>query len=429
MNILHIITHDTGRHLRCYGADVNTPNIDKFAEKGIKFTNYFCTAPQCSPSRASMFSGLMPHNNGMMGLAHRGFKLKEDIPYLPRILARNGYNTFLFGFQHEIEPDEVEKLGYQKSLRAKSYSCVDVVPLLIEFLKNNPPTPFFISVGFSETHRPFPEVEKVSQNLKIPEFLPECEEIRKDIGGLNILVERVDKYFGEILEVMKEKGLEEDTLIIFTTDHGIAFPGAKATLFDPGIGINLIMKGPGIEGGREINSLLSNIDLTPTILDYLNIKIPENIQGKSFLPVIKGEKKEIRDKIYIELTYHAAYDPMRGIRTKRYKYIRSFEIRPYYFPPNCDDGHSKDYFKKLGYYEKLRPFEFLFDLEKDPLERENLIGNPEYKEIEEELRENLIRWMKETEDPLLKGPVSLPDKAVLTPPWEYSHRKVWFKNE
>jgi len=438
-NILHVITHDTGRHLECYGEDVKTPNINRFAGEGVKFTNYFCAAPQCSPSRASMFSGLMPHNNGMIGLAHRGFSLNPDVPYLPQVLAESGYHTYLFGVQHEAEdvlgePDVnirgPGRLGYQKILRADSPSCADVVPLLNEFLCGDPPQPFFISAGFSETHRPFPEVEKPPHHLRVPRFLPDDFEVKQDVAGINVLVEKVDTFVGEMLETLKNAGLEENTLVVFTTDHGIAFPGAKATLFDPGIEILLIARGPGgFEGGREVDALLSNLDLTPTLLNCAGIGVPPGMQGKSFLPIVRGEQDKIRDEVYFELTYHAAYDPMRGLRMQDYKYIRNFEVRSFFFPPNVDDGISKGHFRSQGYYDRLRPFEFLFDLKKDPLERKNLVGEPQYDATLQTLRAKLFEWMKQTGDPLLEGPVPLPEGAIVTPPWEYSARVHWFANE
>ncbi|MCX7916939.1 MAG: sulfatase [bacterium] len=427
--MLHIITHDTGRYIGCYGADVKTSNIDKLAEEGVIFTNYFCTAPQCSPSRASMFSGIMPHNNGVYGLAHRGFILKESVPYLPKILKENGYETILFGIQHETKWELSEKLGYSKVIVRKTTSCIDITPLVINYLNSKPHQPFFISIGFSETHLPWPIVEKFNENIKVPDFLPDDIEIKKDIAGFNIVIERVDKAIGEIVECLKKNKLYEDTLIIFTTDHGLPLPGAKATLFDPGIGILLIIRGEGFEGGREIKCLSSNIDLMPTLLDYLHIELPKNIQGKSLIPVIKGERKEIREEIYLELTYHAGYDPMRGIRTKKYKYIRFFDFRPFYYPPNVDPSFSKEYFRKLGYFDRLRPFEMFFDLEKDPLERENLIDRPEYKKIIEELKNKLLLWMKETEDPILYGPVFPPENAVISPPWAYHPKTLWYGEE
>ncbi len=195
-----------------------------------------------------MFSGLMPHNNGVYGLAHRGFILKDDIPYLPKILKENGYETTLFGIQHETGWNKVETLGYNRVVKSKTHSCMDVVIDLIEYLKSNPKKPFFISAGFFETHLPWPVIENFDRDIKVPDFLPDDIEIKKDIAGFNIVIERVDKAIGEIIKTLEETKLYDETIIIFTTDHGLPLPGAKATLFDPGIGIFLIIRGDIFEG-------------------------------------------------------------------------------------------------------------------------------------------------------------------------------------
>ncbi|RJS88345.1 sulfatase [Candidatus Bathyarchaeota archaeon] len=419
-NILIIITHDTGRHLGCYGSGVDTPNLNKLAEEGVIFTNFFCTAPQCSPSRASLLTGRYPHNNGLIGLTHRGFRLNANELLLPNLLAQAGYSTYLFGFQHE-SPNPYS-LGYQKIFKAKSNSCLDVTPLVIDFLENNKlKKPFFMMIGFSETHRPFPQYEGPVDNIEGFPYLPDVEDVRRDIASLNILVRRVDEKIGEILRSLDEADLRDDTLVVFTTDHGVAFPGAKATLFDPGIEISMIMRGPGgFEGGRKIEALLSNLDFAPTILDLCGIPIPTEMQGKSILPIIRGEAKRLHRQIFVEQTYHAAYDPIRGVRTDRYKYIRSFEKRPFWFPPNVDGGLSKEVARRFGYFNKPRPPEMLFDLESDPIERNNLVNDPEYTDILKRMRLLLEDWMRRTSDPLLKGYVPPPPNARVTPPDSYT---------
>jgi len=424
INIVLIITHDSGRHFGCYGRSVATPNIDEMAKNGVLFTNFFCTAPQCSPSRASILTGKYPHSHGLIGLTHRGFRLNEGEALLPAILAEKGYLTLLFGFQHE-SPDPY-MLGYRKVFRGKSVSCLDVTPLFLDFLKNRPKEPFFAVVGFSETHRPFPEYDGSIENIEPLPYLPDRPEIRRDIGGLNILVQRVDESVGEILNAVEEAGLRENTLIIFTTDHGVAFPGAKATLFDPGIEVALIMLGPEpFFGGKRIDALLSNADLMPTILDLCNIPIPRGVEGKSFLPVVRGEVNKLYEEIFPELTYHAGYDPMRSVRTERYKYIRSFEWRPFWFPPNVDPSPSKNVVRELGYFDKPRPSEMLFDLHKDPLERVNLALDPIYASILKEMRLKLYSWMKKTDDPLLTyGYVPPPPGAKITPPRSYEPKDL-----
>jgi len=417
-NILMVITHDTSRHLGCYGRGVETPNIDRLAGEGVIFTNFFCTAPTCSPSRASFLTGRYPHSNGLIGLTHRGFRLNPDEPLLPVLLAQKGYSTHLFGLQHESS--DSHSLGYQKVLRGETNSCLNVTPLVLEFLTEKPEEPFFVMVGFSETHRPFPNDVSI-YDVQGLSYLPDDLDVRRDVAALNILVRRVDEKMGEILNALDKTGLRDNTLVIYTTDHGIAFPGAKATLFDPGIEIALLMRGPsGFEGGKRVNALLSNIDFLPTILDLCDIPIPKKVQGKSMLSLVHGELEKLHDRIFVEQTYHAAYDPMRGVRTERYKYIRSYEERPFWFPPNVDGGLSKEFVRRLGYFDRPRPTEMLFDLIADPIERKNLAGDPDHADLLEEMRSMVETWMQETDDPMRKGCVPPHPGARVTPPDSYN---------
>lgn len=418
-NVLMVITHDTGRHLGCYGRGVQTSNLEKIANEGVMFTNFFCTAPQCSPSRASFLTGRYPHNNGLIGLTHRGFRLNPDEPLLPALLAQAGYSTHLFGLQHE-SPGPYS-LGYQDVVRAENHSCINVTPLVLQFVSKRPKEPFFAMVGFMETHRSFPEYDGQVDDVKGLPYLPDDPEVRRDVASLNLLVRRVDKKMGEILEAVDKNGLTDDTLVVFTTDHGISFPGAKATLLDPGVEIALLMRGPGgFEGGKWVDALLSNLDFMPTVLDFCGVPVPKKVQGRSFLPLVRGEAEKLYDEIFVEQTYHAAYDPMRGVRTERYKYIRSFETRPFWFPPNVDGGLSKEFVRRLGCFDKPRPSEMLFDLKADPVEQTNLADDPDHANLLKKMRSRVEGWMKETRDPLLKGYVPPPAGARVTPPDSYT---------
>ena len=454
-NVLIVITHDTGRHLGCYGRDVETPNLDRLAAEGVMFTQAFCTAPQCSPSRASLLTGMMPHRHGLIGLTHRGFRLNPGVPLLPALLAETGYTTHLFGFQHEA-PDAKE-LGYQHVHRAEGgHSCLHVTPLVLDFLANAP-QPFFAIVGFSETHRKFPESDTPVEDVKVPPFLPDASEVRKDVAELYESVRRVDNSVGEILDALQQHGLAENTLFIYTTDHGIAFPGAKATLFDPGIEIALLARGPcgaGIlpascpqdagatvaqassllcpqdagatfRGGKVLNALVSNADLAPTILEFCGLPIPTETNGTSLLPLVRGEVERVREHVFVEQTYHAAYDPMRGVRTERFKYIRNFAERPWWLPPNVDNGYTKDWYRQHQpeVFQTPRRSELLYDLAHDPLERQNVVDSADYAVTLAELRDILERWMQETNDPLLHGDVLPPTGAKVT------SSKVWGPEE
>ncbi len=424
-NILICITHDTGRHLGCYGADVETPSINRLAEQGVLFTQAYCTAPQCSPSRGSLLTGMVPHRHGLIGLAHRGFRLRPGVALLPRILAEAGYSTHLFGIQHETHHLRAAELGYQVQHAVKDTSCESLAHAVKDFLSSAPSQPFFASVGSFETHRPYPKAAPPPKSLRVPPYLPDVPEVRQDIADLQTAVRRVDHALRQIVSALQEHRLWENTLLIYTTDHGIAFPGAKATLFDPGVGIALLMHGAGFEGGKKIEAMVSNMDILPTLCEVTGVMSPLGIDGKSLVPLVQGKVSQTHRHLFVEQTYHAAYDPLRGVRTERYKYIRSFARRPFWLPPNVDNGHTKDWYRqhKPEVFRDLRPSEMLFDLQADPLERNNLAGNPEYEPVLARLRQMVDKWMRETDDPLMKGHVPPPEGAQVTP------SRVWSPEE
>jgi len=327
-----------------------------------------------------------------------------------------GYNTYLFGHQHEYNyEDEAEmaKIGY-KYAYYHTWDCDEVADMACRFFKEEARyrQPFFASIGYKEVHRNYgteydPEI---LDKIKVPGFLPDLEIVRKDIATFYRTIQRADEATGRILQAIKESGLEESTLIFFTTDHGPEFPRAKMTLYDPGIKVALIMKYPGVlEAGRRVKELVSNVDIFPTILEAIGIPIPENVQGRSFWPLLVGGEYEPREEVYAELTWHTLYDPMRAVRTRRYKYIKNF--RPGW-PILMGGPPAQRYGAEMieKYYGQPRPEEELYDLEKDPWERENLVERPEYEKIRDELRARLMRFLEETKDPLLQGPVPHPGR-------------------
>ena len=420
-NVVIVITHDTGRHLGAYGRRVATPNLDRLAAEGVLFEQAFCTAPQCSPSRASLLTGLMPHRHGLIGLTHRGFRLHPDAlrRTLPRLLGEAGYRTTLFGFQHEAaDPHE---LGYQQVVQprpsgSRLHSCRDVAPAAAEFLAGGPTEPFFAMVGFEETHRPFEPTDTSLADVDVPAFLPDTPVVRRDVADLEGEVREADAAVGQLLTALDRSGLADRTLFIYTTDHGIAFPGAKGTLFDPGIEVGLIARGPsGFGGGRRLPGLASNVDLLPTILELCGLTPPEDGNGVSLLPMVTGGVRDVRQEVFAELTYHTTYDPMRAIRTERHKYIRGFADRPLHLPAHVDASPTKDLLRERGFFEPRRPPEMLFDLAHDPLERINLAYDLAQASVRASLRDRLERWMRANDDPLLAGQVAAPAGATLTP--------------
>jgi arylsulfatase A-like enzyme len=420
-NIVIVITHDTGRHLGAYGRSVATPNLDRLATEGVLFEQAFCTAPQCSPSRASVLTGLMPHRHGLIGLVHRGFNLKPEAlrRTLPALLGQAGYSTHLFGFQHEAA--DAHDLGYQHVTQpaptgSRPHLCRDVAPAAAGFLARNPREPFFAMVGFEETHRPFDPTDTPLDDIEVPPYLPDTPVVRRDVADLEGAVREVDVAVGQLLAAVDQSGLADRTLFIYTTDHGIAFPGAKGTLFDPGIEVALIARGPGgFTGGRHLPGLVSNVDLLPTILELCGLDLPAEHDGLSLLPMVAGDARAVRQELFADLTYHTAYDPMRAVRTERHKYIRSFADRPLHLPAHVDASPTKDVLRDQGHFTSRRPSEMVFDLARDPLERTNLADDPAIASVQSTLRHRLEDWMRTTDDPLLVGDVAAPDGAMLTP--------------
>ncbi|MCC7493134.1 MAG: sulfatase [Fimbriimonadaceae bacterium] len=413
-NILFIITHDTGRHVGGYGLGVQTPQIDRLAAAGVRFQQCFCSAPQCSPSRCSAITGLAPHNHGEIGLTHRGFRLRPGVATTPQLLAAAGYQTRLFGVQHE-SPDPVGETGYQHW--TKGHQIEAVAADVADWLGSGPQQPFFASVGSFETHRVFPSSgDTPLDEVYVPPYLPDTPETRRDFADFNGELAKVDRAVGTILDALEAAGLDENTLVVYTTDHGVAFPGAKGTLFDPGIGIACVMRGPGgFRGGQEIAALVSNIDYLPTFCDLAGVPVPAEVQGRSLRPLVTGEATALRDEVFVEMTYHAAYDPLRGVRTRTHKYIRSYEYRPYWFGPNVDDGRSKQYLANGWQFATPRPRELLFDLTVDPWEQANLARDPAHAAALTELRAKLDRYLDETGDMIVKGSYDQPPGTVVTP--------------
>lgn len=227
---------------------------------------------------------------------------------------------------------------------------------------------------------------------------------------------------GAVLDALDAEDLADNTLVICTTDHGLAFPGAKATLYDRGLGVMLILRGPGgFEGGKAVDALVSHIDLFPTICDLVGADRPPWLQGESLLPLVNGGAEEVREAIYAEKTYHVAYEPERCVRTRRWKYIRRFDgDHPTPVLANIDDGPSKDVVLGNGFAHRPIPQDRFYDLLYDPNEANNLAGKPEYAGVLEEMQARLETWMKKTEDPLLDGPIPAPSGAELNLPDQIS---------
>jgi N-sulfoglucosamine sulfohydrolase len=415
-NIVYLHSHDSGRYLQPYGHAVPTPNIQKLASQGILFRQAFSAAPTCSPSRASLLTGQCAHQNGMLGLAHRGFSMTDYSRHMLHTLRSAGYHSVLAGLQHIASAPE--KIGFDELLRPKNTNAATVAPLTVDYLNRRPAQPFFLDAGFFETHREYPEPTAGDdpRYLQPPVPLPDTPQTRRDIAGFRASARLLDHGVGSILDAIERNGLAANTLVISTTDHGIAFPRMKCNLTDSGWGVSLIMRGPGLfSGGKVCDAIVSHLDVFPTLCELLEIEKPAWLEGRSMLPILRGEKKELNEEVFAEVNYHASYEPVRAVRTQRYKYIRRYEGRTTPVLPNCDDSPSKDLWLEYGWRRREVPQEELYDLIFDPTEQNNLRTDPNAASALREMQGRLDRWMAHTNDPLLKGHVPAPPGAKVNP--------------
>ena len=390
------------------GYAVPTPNLQKLAGEGTLFRRCFCAAPTCSPSRAALLTGQSAHSSGMLGLAHRGFALCDYTQHLVSTLKGAGYHTVLAGMQHVGDGG-----GYDEELEHETLQARHVSAAATDFLDSAPTQPFFLDVGCSETHLPFPEMpEPDSRYVRVPDPLPDTPDIRRMMAGYHESVRRMDEGHGRGLAALERNGLADDTLVLCTTDHGVAFPGMKCHLTDHGMGVYLIMRGPGgFDGGGVSDALVSHVDLFPTICEVAGIDAPSHLQGMSLLPLL-GQTGTVRDEVFAEVNYHAAYNPGRAVRTDRWKLIRQYDpemTTPVL--PNCDESEAKSVWLEHGWAQRPVDAEQLYDVVFDPNETRNLAVDPAHGQVLEEMRRRLQRWMESTRDPLLKGPVAAPTGA------------------
>lgn len=427
-HVLTITCHDLGRHLGCYGiTTVRSPHLDRLAAEGARFKRAFCAAPQCSPSRAGLTTGRYPHSNGVMGLAHAGFDwdLGPTEQATPAILAGHGYETHLFGLQH-VSP-QVERLGFDRvhasgtghgggTGAASAPAVAEAFERALSeraLSERDGSGPRYLEVNFFEPHRPYDyagvEPDR-TQGVWVPPYLPQTAEAEGELAALQGAIGVVDAAIGRILAALERSGLADDTLVVFSADHGLAMPRAKCTLYDPGIGVALLVRWPhgGVRRGRVIPELASNIDVLPTLLEAAEIPAAKEIQGHSLLRRLRDEPAESHGAIFAEKTFHSYYDPMRCIRTERHKLVRNFETGFAVEVPG-DIQQGAIFRADPGRYATdRRHLVELYDLEADPLEQCNLADAPELAQVRRELDEQLWSWMEETSDPLLQGPIASP---------------------
>ena len=410
-NIIKIICHDIGKHLGCYGVkSVSTSTIDSLAKEGILFNNAFATSPGCSPSRAAIATGRYPHSTGVLGLAHAhfGWQLDKTIPHIAKYLSNNGYRTMLFGHQHVTYQEK--SLGFNRIFPARPADEVikNIRKTINEKLSIKP---FYAEINFFEPHRPFDfgGIKPFkSKGVFIPKYIPTNRHSKTEFAAMQGAIKKMDESILQILKILKKKKLYENTIIIFTTDHGIPFPKAKGTLYDSGIETSLIFNYPKLKlKNKKFNQLISNIDIIPTLLDFAKIKKSKKIQGKSFYKLLYNQKYVENKHIFAEKTYHEGFDPIRCVRNKYYKLIINFDSdRTIRVPSDIMNGGT--YQTMLGRLINVRERYELFDIKLDKYERKNLANDKKFTKLKQKLTKKILLWMKSTKDPLLFNQIKSP---------------------
>ncbi|HJP30495.1 MAG TPA: sulfatase [Candidatus Latescibacteria bacterium] len=429
-NILFLHAHNTGRFIEPYGHAVPTPHLMKLARAGSLFRRAFSAAPSCSPSRAAFLTGQYPHCSGMLGLAHRGFALSHPERHIARILGGQGYETAQCGTEHVHAHEKGTGSGgvYDHTLtRDDSARAMDVAPAVCDYLRSAPSEPFFLNVGTQQTHTPYPEPQpdlfaaENPDHCSPPRPFADTPALRRMTAGLKRSAREMDAAFGAIIDTLAETGQLANTYIFAFTDHGLQWPLHIGNVGEHGNAAFLLAHGPEHFGGRgAIDAMVSLMDLLPTVCDLAGIARMPWLQGESLLPLVDGEVDHLRRQLFFEQTYHAAYEPMRAVRTGRHIYIRRFDDRQQLVLPNTDDTPAKQDMLDHEWQQQPRLHEMLYDHYFDPDQQSNLIDRPDLTSVRQQLGAALDRWMADTDDPLLRGPVALPGGVQATDPDAFS---------
>lgn len=474
-NVLFVITDDESPTLGCYGDKIAvTPAIDAIAKDGMLFRNAFATTASCSASRSVVMSGLHNHRNGQFGHQHHFHKFASfhDVVALslPRVMAGAGYRTGHIGKYH-VAPEPV--YHYETYMKGNGRNAVEMADHVKDFITDKTDDrPFFLYFGTSDPHRgggtdktsqrelkpnlfgnlpnkkAFPGVDEVfydPDTLPIPSFLPDTPDTREELAQYYQSCSRVDQGVARLVEILKEADLYDKTMIVFTSDHGMAFAGGKTTVYEGGLRVPMVVRDPYQEKrGVESNALISHIDITPTLLDFgggLDAKknAPKEMinpakfwkerdeatkenrngnkkfdryHGKSWLHCLSNPADEHHETIFASHTFHEIqmYYPMRVVRDSNYKLIWNI-AHPLPYPFASDlwaasswqaqwaKGKNAPYGNTtVGKYVQRPEFE-LFDISKDPNETTNLADSEGHKTILEQYKAKLKKMQKEMQDP------------------------------
>lgn len=431
-NILFITVDDMNADsIGVFGCEVEdiTPNLDRLAGQGMRFEHAHVQAPNCTPSRNVFQTGRYPHNSGVEGF----YDVEPDYPILPDLLKEKGYRTGVWGKVADTTPrsnyawDKVINTFGKGSLKNADAVGAETLKFINESQAED--KPFYLVMNLSDPHHPLfgskasqkkgydlypPSRIYTEKEVTVPGFLPDIPGVRKEITRYFNSVRRADDIVGAIFQALEKSGQADNTLVVFISDHGMPFPFAKTNLYRHSTRTPWMVRWPGIvkAGSFDGEHMISAIDFMPTILDACDIDLPAGLDGRSFLPLLKGGTQENRDRVFTEYHENAGgiRNPMRAVETKRYGYI---------FSPWSDGKrlfksatlHSESYkaMKQSGDPEIAERVEFFnhrcveefYDYEKDPDALHNLIDNPEYADVIKGMRAEMEQWMEETGDEAL----------------------------
>jgi N-sulfoglucosamine sulfohydrolase len=425
-NIVLLIADDLGRHTGAYGdTTAKTPNLDRMAREGVRFTNAFCTTASCSASRSVILSGLHNHTSGHFGHAHspHNFSYLPTVKSGPELLKEHGYRT---GVIAKLHVNPMDKFPWDlNATRETGRDGKSVAARAREFVQASQGKPFYLHVGFTDPHRDregfanrdYPGITRNRfdpAQVKVPSFLPDNPATREEVAEYYEAANRLDQGIGMVFDVLRETGELDNSLVVFISDNGMPFANAKTNCYDAGLRLPLIVRAPGLSRrGTVNNAMVSWTDLLPTFLDWAGAKGPDYpLHGRSFLPVLEQENPSGWDHVHFSHTYHeiTMYYPMRGVRTRQYKYIRNLfpELE---YPHASDLWASKTWQSVLAAGENAkvgqrpvgqylhRPAEELYDVSRDPDELTNLAGSAAHRQTLTALRKQVHEWRGRTKDP------------------------------
>lgn len=418
-NVVIFIADDQGfGDLSCYGhTTLQTPQIDRLAREGMRFTSAFLTTSSCSPTRCSMLTGRYPHNTGAEDL-HQ--PLPADQKTLARYLRGAGYHTMCVGKWHLGAPERTHWDNIVECGGGETGSTA------VALLRDRPRgKPFFFWVASKDPHRPYDDeasddnADNVAEALDravVPPYLPDHPLIRRDILRYYDEIMRFDRHVGEVLDELQAQGVLDETFVVYVSDNGMPFPRAKTTLYDSGIRTPLLVRYPPlVRPGSVQRSLVSTIDIAPAILEAAGVD-QDSMQGRSLVPLLKDDEAPGRDAIFAEANWHDFEQFTRAVRTERFLLIRNY----YWQKPLWNSVDSINSRTWAGFmqchrqgkltaaqkflFQEPRPFEELYDLQMDPQSLENVATDRRYAAQLNELRTRLDNWRVETGDRMPERP-------------------------